>query len=275
MRAVPALTAGAVWRARAWALALTLTFTFALAAVAGLGSAVAWAQSGTDVRLAGPLLASPAAAQDLPAPPWRVVGLPGQSKPFTRFTAVTLDGQRVLRVVAQASYGNLVHGLAGLAMDGADSARRLSWRWRLDEPNPAADLRRKEGDDSPIKVCALFDLPLSALPFGERQLLRLARQLAGEALPSATVCYVWDNRLPPGTVLDNAYSRRIRMIVLRGAEAPLRSWLNEQRDVAADFLRLFGDEAQTVPPLLGVLIGADADNTQQRSLAFVGAISLE
>lgn len=267
------MTAGAGWRARAGALALVgLT---GLTAMTGLGPAVAWAQRGIDLRLPGPLLASPIGAQDLPAPPWRPVGLPRQSKPSTRFSVVLLDGQRVLRVEAQASYGNLLHALAGVVTDAPGGARRLAWRWRLDDANPKADLRRKDGDDSPIKVCALFDLPLAALPFGERQLLRLARQMAGEALPAATVCYVWDSRLPPGTVLDNAYTRRIRTIVLRGGEAPLRSWVNEQRDLAADFLRLFGDEAQAVPPLVGVLIGADADNTQDRSLAFVGAISLE
>ena len=193
------------------------------------------------------------------------------SKPFTRFTATSLDGQRVLRVEAVASYGNLVHPLSELP----DNLRRLSWRWRLDEPNPAADLRQKEGDDSPIKVCAFFDLPTSAIPFIERQLLRAARARADESLPSAAVCYVWDNRLPPGTVLDNAFTRRIRLIVLRGPEAPLRGWVSEQRDVKADFLRLFGDESTTVPPLVGVAIGADADNTKGRSLAFVGQISLE
>jgi hypothetical protein len=164
-----------------------------------------------------------------------------------------------------------VHPLADLP----DTLRRLSWRWRLDEPNPAADLRLKEGDDTPVKVCALFDLPMSALPFVDRQVLRAARFRAGETLPSATVCYVWDNRLPPGTVLDNAFTRRIRLIVLRGPEAQQRGWVSEQRDVAADFLRLFGDESKTVPPLVGVAIGADADNTRGRSVAFVGAISLE
>ena len=243
----------------------------ALGACLLLSLAPSWAQRGTDLRLPQPLLAAPAGSMDTPATPWRVVGLPKQSKPFTRFSAVTLDGQRVLRVEAVSSYGNLVHPL----LNPPQSARNLSWRWRLDEPNPAADLRLKEGDDSPVKVCAMFDLPLAALSFGERQLLRLARLGAGETLPSASVCYVWDNRLAPGTVLDNAFTRRIRTLVLRGPEAPLRGWASEQRDVAADFLRLFGDEAKTVPPLVGVAVAADADNTRGRSLAFVAEITLD
>jgi hypothetical protein len=245
--------------------------TWAAGVVMLIGLGAAWAQRSNDLRMPQPVLAQPAGPLEQPATPWRMIGLPAQTKPFTRFTAVTLDGQRVLRVEAVASYGNLVHPLADLP----DTLRRLSWRWRLDEPNPAADLRLKEGDDTPVKVCALFDLPMSALPFVDRQVLRAARFRAGETLPSATVCYVWDNRLPPGTVLDNAFTRRIRLIVLRGPEAQQRGWVSEQRDVAADFLRLFGDESKTVPPLVGVAIGADADNTRGRSVAFVGAISLE
>jgi len=217
-----------------------------------------------------PLLVAPMGASDKPASPWHVVGLPQQSKPFTQFSVVTLDGQRVLRVEAASSYGNLVHSL-----NEDVGKHQLAWRWRVDEGIPGADLRRKDGDDSPLKVCALFDLATSAVPFVERQVLRIARLRSGETLPSASICYVWDTHLAPGTVLDNAFTRRIRFIVLRGPETPLRGWVSERRDVWADFKRLFADEADAVPPLVGVAIGADADNTQSHSLGYVSAISLE
>jgi hypothetical protein len=152
---------------------------------------------------------------------------------------------------------------------------RLSWRWRVDEPLAGTDLRKKDGDDTPIKVCAMFELSTAAIPFVERQVLRVARLRSGETLPSASVCYVWDAKLPPGTVLANAFTRRIRYIVLRGPEAPLHTWVSEQRDVWADVLKVFADEAEAVPPLVGVAIGADADNTQGHSVAHVGAITLD
>ena len=225
---------------------------------------------GASLQAGGPLLVQPAGASDTPVAPWHVIGLPQQRKPYTKFSVVSLDGQRVLRVDAQSSYGHLVH-----PVQERSDGHLLSWRWRLDEPIAVADLRRKDGDDSPVKLCALFDLPASAVPFVERQVLRVARLGSGETLPAASVCYVWDNRLPPGTVLDNAFTRRIRMIVLRGPEAPLHSWVSERRDVAADFLKLFADESASVPPLVGVAIGADADNTQSRSQAHVGPVQLE
>ncbi len=206
----------------------------------------------------------------LPPAPWQLRGLPQQKEPFTRFSRVDLDGQSVLRVQAEASYGYLVHALPPLA-----PARWLSWRWRVDQGNAQADLRTRDGDDAALKVCVMFDLPLDAVPFGERQLLRLARSRSAEPLPSATLCYVWDSRLPPGTVLDNAYSRRVRWMVLHGAGSPTSTWQSERRDVHADFLRAFGDESRSVPSILAIAVGADADNTRARSVAYLAALRLE
>ena len=241
-----------------------LLLALCLAPGLALGEAAA-AQAGGPTMLA-PLVA----AGDTPPPPWQVVGLPRQAMPVTRYGVIDLDGQRVLRVHAAASYGNLVQVLRE-----NPAAHRLTWRWRLDTPNPAADLRRKDGDDSPVKVCVLFDLPIGAVPFVERQMLRIARLRTGEQLPAASVCYVWDARLAPGTVLDNAYTRRVRLVVLRGPEAPLHTWQTEQRDVRADFLRLFGDEAAAPVPLVAVVIAGDADNTRGHSVAHIGAIGLD
>jgi hypothetical protein len=201
---------------------------------------------------------------------WQLVGLPQQHKPFTQYQVVQFDGQAVLRVAANASYGNLVH-----ALPPGTPAGRLAWRWRLDEANPRTDLHRRAGDDSAVKVCASFDLPDRAVPFIERQLMRLARLRSGQPLPAATLCYVWDPQLPTGAVLDNAYTRRVRLMVLRGEGSALHTWVTEQRDLRADFLRLFGDEAAEAPPLQAIVLSADADNTQGHSLAHVSELSLE
>lgn len=204
-----------------------------------------------------------------PAPPWHVAGLPLQTKPFTRFDIVELEGRCVLRVQADRSYGSLVQRLPP-----GEDGRYLRWRWRVDIPNEHTDLRRRSGDDTAAELCVMFDLPLQALSLLDRQLVRVARQHSPELLPTAAVCYVWDSRIPPGTVLDNAFTRRIRMIVLRGAGVPPGTWHAEQRDVRADFLQLFADEASEMPPIIGIGIGADADNTQTHTLSYISDLTL-
>ncbi len=205
-------------------------------------------------------LASPIGSGNEPPTPWRVAGLPQPSKPLTRFGVVELDKQRVLRVEADHAYGNLIHPLKDMR------AGTLSWRWRVDQLAAGTDLKRKSGDDAALKVCAFFDLPESQLPFVERQLLRIASSRAGEKLPTATLCYVWDEHLPQGTLLHNAYTHRVRYIVTQGKA---RQWSDEKHDLAADFQRAFGDDSPTVPALTAIVIGADTDNTGSHSIGYV------
>lgn len=224
------------------------------------------------------LLAAPVVLAQVQLPPlvvgsslgagWRVANLPEQKPPATRYSAETVGERAALRLDAQASYGNLLHTLPG----GAAPAR-LQWAWRLALPNPGTDVRGKTGDDVAAKVCLSFDLPLAQVPFGERTLLRLARSRTGQNLPAATLCWVWGGPETAGSVVDNAFSRRVRYVVLRTVADASTTWFEETRDIAADFRRAFGDEwpatAAGLPPLTAVLVGADADNTGGQSVAHI------
>lgn len=205
-----------------------------------------------------------------PFAPWHIAGLPNQRKPFTSFSVVELDAWRALRIEADNSYGNLVYPLKP-----PRAVARLSWSWRAEELIEADDLRTKAGDDTALKVCVFFDLPLDKVPFVERQLLRAVRAQSGEPLPAATVCYVWDAHLPVGTAIPNAFTKRVRYKVLESGSARLHQWTAEKRNLAADFIELFGDESKEVPLVTGVAVGADADNTHGHSLAYVADLVLE
>lgn len=218
-------------------------------------AAPAWAQADL-VPIVG-------ATGENPPPPWVYAGLPAQKPPATRYAIETTSGVRALRIEADRSYGNLLHPLPGTA------AGLLTWRWKVDKPLSGANLKTKAGDDAALKVCALFDMPRERVPFIERQVLMLAESRLGESLPSATVCYVWDPTLPPDTLVPNAHSRRLRFITVGGA---LGAWADQRRDLAQDFLRAFGEESANVPPLRGIAVGADADNTGSSSLAWISEL---
>ena len=148
-----------------------------------------------------------------PLAPWRVVGLPQQdpeAKPFTKFSVETVQGKRALRIDAERSYGNLFHPLPA-----ASSNRTLTWSWRVEKLNDKSDLTERRGDDTTIKVCALFDLPLDKAPFIERQVMRSARSKTTDPVPGATLCYVWDNAIAAGTVLDSPFTHQLRYVVVR------------------------------------------------------------
>jgi hypothetical protein len=188
-------------------------------------------------------------------PAWREVNLPQQATAATRYSFDNVDGRDALRVQTAASYGNLVHELAAVP-----APHTLRW---------SVDLRVKAGDDAAVKVCMSFDMPTDRVPFVERQLLRLARARSGLALPAATLCWVWAGAEPQGALLPNAYTRRVRYIVLRQAQDRLATWYDETRDVAADFRRAFGDESADLPPVVAVMVAGDGDNTGASSLAHV------
>ncbi len=191
--------------------------------------------------------------------------------PLTRF-AIVRDGETpVLRMQADASYGNLVFGMDATPVAAGGLLR---WRWQLERAPSGTDLRRKDGDDPPIKVCALFDMALQGMSFGEQTKLRIARALSGEPLPAATLCYVWDQQLPVGTELPNVFSPRVRYLVASQGPAKAGQWLTIERNLASDFMRAFGHETAVLPPLLALAVGADTDNTGSSSLSYVGDLRL-
>lgn len=198
---------------------------------------------------------------------WKIIGLPNKpTLAVTRFELVSgaESGQHSLRVSANSSYGALVYTLD--AEQKQRSIKTLSWRWRIDSFAEGVNLRTRDGDDSAVKVCILFDMPIERVPFSERWLLRLANTFSTTPLPNATLCYVWDANLAADTLIDNPYTRRVRSIVVHSLPAG-PGWQTAQRTIAADFAGAFGKESPELPPILAIAIGCDSDNTGGTSVA--------
>jgi hypothetical protein len=194
---------------------------------------------------------------------WRLAKLPGVKA--TRFELVDSDGVVALRMDAADA------GAALFRPVRIDPARApiLRWRWRVDNLIQTADIRRKDGDDLPARLYVMFDYPLERLSLIERGKIQLARAVAGDMVPAAAICYVWDGNLPAGTSLWNAYTDRVRVVVVESGSGRLGQWVEEQRDVAADFRAAFGEEP---PPISGIAVGADTDQTGETVRAWFGDI---
>jgi Protein of unknown function (DUF3047) len=233
------------------------------------------------VVMAGFIICHSAWAADIPAfstspgkpvpPPWLVVGMPDRyNKPLTQFELADVDGQHVLKVQADKSWGTLVHSVS----DPVKPNTLLRWRWRLDQPLAKSDIHAKATEDSALKVCLSFDMPADNIPNSERALFKLAQAFTKEKIPTATLCYIWGGKEAIGYEQASLFTARVRFIVLANEGTPLRTWQSKERNVYADFLKAFGQEAVTVPALSAIIIGADADNTQGISTGYVGDVQL-
>jgi hypothetical protein len=243
----------------------TLFALFALVTAAGAPSAAA----AQDIARVTPL--SSATGTELPAP-WRIVTLP-KIPNHTRYAVEASDGRKAVHAEADASYANAVHPINA----DVSATPILRFAWRVDRFPADSDITTKAGDDLAAKVCVLYDVPLDHLSFLDRTKVQLGRRLFDPQLPAATVCYVWDRTLPVGRWLDNAYTNRVRMLVLRsGANGEQGRWFDERRDLRADFRQAFPKEAATGFPIVAAIAFAtDADNTKSRASAWFGDLSLE
>ena len=194
----------------------------------------------------------------IPAP-WKVEHF-NEKHPPTRYTLRRWDGVVAIEAMADKSMALLGRPVA------VDLKKTpiLCWQWRIDAPVASADMNTKSGDDYAARVYLTFSVPPEQLGLGTRAKLALARSIYGDQVPDAALNYVWDNTHPVGTLQDNAYTDRTRMLVLRSGTAKAGVWVQERRNVRKDFQLAFGDVGGQ---LGGLAIASDTDNTGEKAHA--------
>jgi hypothetical protein len=203
---------------------------------------------------AEPLWVGRFSASDTAIPaPWKIEHLDPRVAP-TEYGLRTWDGVVAIEAKARKSMALLGRNLT------VDLKKTpiLCWQWRIDAPLASADMARKSGDDYAARVYLTFAVPPDQLSFATRSKLRLARSIYGGQVPDAALNYIWDNRHPVGTLQDNAYTDRARMLVLRSGAGQAGVWVQERQNVLADFQRAFGGIGGE---LTGLAIASDTDNT--------------
>ena len=118
---------------------------------------------------------------------------------------------------------------------------KLRWRWRIAGVNTNGSERDLKKFDHAARVFVAFDTLIG---------------------PARTLNYMWGDAELRGTVLAHPKSSRAQIFVVESGNTKAGQWLAEERDVAADWKRVFPDKA--MPKIVGIGVMTDGDSLGQR-----------
>lgn len=119
----------------------------------------------------------------------------------------------------------------------------LTWKWRVHDLPTGGCENKKETNDSGAGVYVIFK--------GKLKLNKIIK-------------YIWSTTLPAGTVLASPFNQNTKMIVLQSGRDNMGRWLTESVNIREDYQKVFNSAP---PPVIGIAILSDADNTESRAVA--------
>jgi hypothetical protein len=232
-----------------------------LAALALAGCAGLPAGTGGDVAVSP--WAEQSGLHDARHAAWAHQQFPG--KVATRFDYRRVDGRDAVAARSEASASMLRQPVRIEPVD----LGRFRFSWKVPALIEQADLGTRESDDAPVRIVLAFEGDRSRFSSKDAALSELAQVLTGEPLPYATLMYVWCNKRPAGTVITSPRTDRIRKLVVETGPVRLNQWLDYERDIRADYERVFGEKPGA---LVGIGIMTDSDNTRSNASAWYGPL---
>jgi hypothetical protein len=201
-------------------------------------------------------------------------GIPHEWQPLTfkktdRYTRYRLvkDGNTT---VVEARSQDSASGLTRKISIDPKQYRRVRWSWKVSNRIPQSDPGRKEGDDYPARLYITFADDADGPGGFERLKYRIYRLVYGKDAPLSAISYIWGNGLAADTVVPNAYTDRVMMIVTQNETDPVGRWVWNERNIYDDYIRAFGKP----PPMIsGIAIMTDTDNTGDKVTAHFGDIA--
>lgn len=172
----------------------------------------------------------------------------------------------MVRATADGSASGLVRDLE---IDPAKTPW-LSWRWRVPQLIASADNTQRDAEDAPVRIVVTFAGDTSKFDIEDQAIASRMKALTGQAMPYATLMYIWENRQPVGRVIDNFHTSRVKMIVAESGPERRGRWLHFSRHVADDYKAAFGEAPGQITSI-GIL--TDTDNTGETTNAYYGDIA--
>jgi hypothetical protein len=177
-------------------------------------------------------------------------GWQGQSwgSPKYDFTIVTNEGHKVLHMRSAGDGSTVSKDIKGKV--NLKETPVLEWTWRATVLPRGGDSCRKATDDQAAQLFVVWP----RFP---------------EAVRSRIIGYVWDATVPAGTICKSEKTGTVTYVVLRSGPAELGRWVTERRNVAEDFKKIYGDEAESPA---AVSLAIDSNDTRSTAESFVGTV---
>jgi len=195
---------------------------------------------------------------------WRVWQISRLKRP-TEYQLVDYEGRTVVFARANASASGLIFPI-GVDLDVYPY---LHWHWKVPATIDGADNTKRSTEDSPVRVVVAFEGDMSKLPFSDRLFADQVRMFTQQEMPYALLMYIWENRAPVGSVIDNLHTGRIKMVVAGSGQFKLNQWHEVIRNVREDYERAFREKP---PRVKSIGIMTDTDNTGEIASAYYGDI---
>jgi hypothetical protein len=190
-----------------------------------------------------------------------------RTKKLTHYQLVADQGRTVLYAKAEAASSGLIHRVS---IDPAKGPW-LNWKWKIEKLIKTADNTRRATEDSPVRIVLGFDGDKDSLSFADQVMFETARLVTGHDIPYATLMYIWENKVPVGTVIPNSRSGRIQKLVVASGPEGVGQWREFTRNIVEDYEKAFGEKPGR---LIGVGVLTDTDNTGETVEAWYGDIRL-
>jgi DUF3047 family protein len=178
-------------------------------------------------------------------------GLAGwDAKSFKGLTEYSLVQEGGRTAVKAHSVGSASGMFKKVKLDPA-RFRYMKWSWKIAATITNGNEKTKDGDDYAARVYVVFPG-------------RFFWQ-------TKAINYIWANRLPKGTHIPNAFTGNAMMLAVESGSEKLGTWITEERDILADYRRLFAEEPREIG---AIAIMTDTDNTGNTATAWYGDISI-
>ena len=185
----------------------------------------------------------------------------------TRYKLVREDDTVVVKAVSNASASGLIRKIR---IDPKEY-KFLTWRWKITNILRKGDATKKEGADFPARVNINFEYDPQKLSLLQRVKYEAARLIYGEYPPLCAIAYVWGNKIPKRSVVPSAYSDKAVLIIVESGNGRLNQWIEITRNIYEDYRTVFQEDP---PPISGIAIMTDTDNTGESAVAYYGDIVL-